>query len=286
MLEKFNNNNWFKRFELEPFPEPELIELRHPVLLCHGYGAFASLVKPSPLYDIAIWIRSHGVRAFAPNIVPYATIETRAREWEILIDTLCETYGHPKFNIVAHSMGGLDIRYALTKLDIGEHVESFTTVSTPHRGTSLAELILKTPDLVQERLADFFDWMGDRVYPKTKSDAVGSVQQLTPGYLEEVFNREITDRESIPYYSYSAAVGKGTEQPIETILRFQHNHLYEQEGCNDGFVSVESSTWAEHIGTAPISHLEQMNLRTDNNRIELVKSFWKGVLTMLEQRGH
>lgn len=286
MLERFNGKKWLKKFELEPFPEPELIELRHPVLLCHGYGAFASLVKPSPLYDIAIWIRSHGIRAFAPNIVPYATIETRAQEWKVLINELAERYGHEKFNIVAHSMGGLDIRYALSRLDIGDRVESFTTVSTPHHGTSLAELILRTPDLVQERLADFFDWMGDRVYPKTKSDAVGSVQQLTRTYIQEVFNPDIKDLNRLPYYSYSSAIGKGTAEPIETILRFQHTHLFEQEGPNDGFVSVTSAKWGEHIETAPLSHLEQMNLRTDDSRTELVKSFWKNVMKMLERRGH
>lgn len=286
MLERFNNKKWFKSFELDAFPEPELIHLKHPVLLCHGYGAFASLVKPSPLYDIAMWSRTHGVLSFAPNIVPYATIETRAKEWKSLIMKLSKEHGYQRLNIVAHSMGGLDIRYALSKLDIGSYVESLTTVSTPHHGTSLAELIMRTPDSVQERLGDFFDWMGDRVYPRTKSDAVGSVKQLTRRYVREQFNTKINDLETIPYYSYSAAVGKGTKESIETILRFQHNHLFEQEGLNDGFVSVESAKWGEHIETVPISHLEQMNLRTESNRLPVVKSFWKSVLKMLEEKGH
>ncbi|MDX1639830.1 MAG: alpha/beta hydrolase, partial [Balneolaceae bacterium] len=122
MLDQFNSDKWFKKFKLEAFPEPEYIRLEHPVLLCHGYGAFASLVKPSPLNDIALFMRSHGVLAFAPNIVPYAKIEIRSREWKTLIRQLSERYDIPKFNIIAHSMGGLDIRYALARLELERHV--------------------------------------------------------------------------------------------------------------------------------------------------------------------
>lgn len=285
MLDNFNSDKWFKKFELEAFPEPEYIRLKHPVLICHGYGAFASLVKPSPLYEIALFMRSHGVLAFAPNIVPYATIETRSREWKALIRQLSERYDIPKFNIIAHSMGGLDIRYALAKLDLERYVASFTTVATPHHGTSLAELVLKAPDSIQIKLADLFDWMGERVYPKTKSDAIGSVKQLTRSYVQERFNNEIRDLKSLPYYSFSAAVGKGTSSPVETVIRFQNNHIFDEEGINDGMVSAESAKWGEHIETAAISHLEQMSLRTDKNRVTIVKSFWMDVLETLEERG-
>ncbi|MDR8391754.1 alpha/beta hydrolase [Aliifodinibius sp. S!AR15-10] len=286
MLDQFNSDKWFKKFKLEAFPEPEYIELKHPVLLCHGYGAFASLVKPSPLNDIAMFMRSHGVLAFAPNIVPYAKIEIRSQEWKTLIQQLSERYDIAKFNVIAHSMGGLDIRYALSKLELERYVASFTTIATPHHGTSLAELALRAPDAIQGKLGDFFDWMGDRVYPKTKSDAIGSVKQLTRSYVRERFNNEIRNLESIPYYSFSAAVGKGTSAPIETMIRFQNNHIFEEEGINDGLVSAESAEWGEHIKTVSISHLEQMSLRTDKSRIPKVKSFWLDVLKTLKKRGY
>lgn len=285
MLDNFNSDKWFDKFKLAAFPEPEYIQLRHPVLLCHGYGAFASLVKPSPLYEIALFMRSHGVLAFAPNIVPYAKIEIRSREWKTLIKRLAEEHDISKFNIIAHSMGGLDIRYALSKLDLEPYVASFTTIATPHHGTSLAELVLRAPDTLQAKLGDFVDWMGDRVYPKTKSDAMGSVKQLTRSYVREQFNPEIEDLGSIPYYSFSAAVGKGTSSPIETVIRFQNNHIYDEEGVNDGMVSADSAKWGEHIKTAKISHLEQMSLRTDKERVPIVKDFWRDVLKTLQHRG-
>lgn len=286
MIERLDTNNWLQKFKLKEFPEPESVTLKHPVLLCHGYGAIASLVKPSPLYDVAILLRTHNVTAFAPNIVPYAKIETRAAGWVQLIKQLTHSSNYNKVNIIAHSMGGLDIRYALSKLDISDRVASVTTVSTPHRGTSLAELTLKTPETIRDKLADFLDWMGDNMYPQTKSDSVGSVEQLTRKYITEVFNPSVPNVSGIPYYSYTSAVGKETDQPIKVITRYQNNYIYEQEGINDGMVSVESGKWGEHIKTANISHLEQMNLRVKDERIPLYKSFWLDVIKMLEAKGH
>jgi len=286
MIERLDTNKLLKKFELSEFPEPEVIQLKHPILLCHGYGAIASLVKPSPLYDIALLLRSHNVLTYAPNIVPYAKIETRAQSWKRLIEELVESIPGGKVNIVAHSMGGLDIRYALSNLDIARHVASLTTISTPHRGTSLAELTLKTPEAIREKLADFLDWMGDRIYPHTKSDSVGSAAQLTRTYINEVFNPQTPNVDDIPYYSYTSAVGKGTSQPIRVIARYQNRHIFEEEGPNDGMVSVQSATWGEHIKTSNLSHLEQMNMRVKNDREIHFQSFWVEVAKMLEMKGH
>ncbi|TYP92699.1 triacylglycerol lipase [Fodinibius salinus] len=286
MIEQLNADKWLKRFELDEFPEPEVITLQHPILLCHGYGAIATLVKPSPLYDVSMLLRSHNVLAFAPNIVPYAKIETRAESWVQVIENLAEKSTTGKINIIAHSMGGLDIRYALSKLGIAEHVASFTTVSTPHRGTSLAELTLKTPNAIRDKMADFLDWMGDRIYPKIKSDSVGSAEQLTRQYASEVFNPEIKDVPGIPYYSYSSAVGKGTQNPIRVIARYQNKHIFEEEGPNDGMVSVKSAKWGEHIKTCGLSHLEQLDMRLKDDRKPIYKKFWVDIAKTLQKKGH
>lgn len=286
MLEQFDTDLWLSKLELEEFPGPKAICLKYPVLLCHGYGAIASLVKPSPLYDVAMLLRSHNVPSFAPNIVPYAKIETRAQGWVHSIHELTSKQKYEKVNIIAHSMGGLDMRYALSELDIAHKVASFTTVSTPHHGTSLAELTLRTPDAIRDKLADFLDWMGDHIYPKTKSDSVGSAVQLTRRYITEEFNPKITNVPDIPYYSYSSAVGKGTSVPIRVISRYQNNHIYEQEGINDGMVSVESAKWGQHIKTSSLSHLEQMHVRVKGDREEIYQSFWLGIVEMLEEQGH
>lgn len=286
MIERMDTDKWLKKYQLSEFPEPEKVTLKYPVLLCHGYGALATLLKPSPLYDAAMLMRTHNVPAFAPNIVPYATIETRAEGWARVIEKLLEKLDADRINIVAHSMGGLDIRHALAKLDIAGSTESLTTVCTPHRGTSLAELALKTPDTIRDKIGDFLDWMGNNLYPRTESDSLGSVEQLTRQYITEVFNPSIPDPEDIPCYSFTSAVGRGTDHPIMVITRYQNNFIYEEEGINDGFVSVESGKWGEHIKTGSISHLEQINLRIKDDRKDLFKTFWLDVIKMLEEKGH
>ncbi|HYW35229.1 MAG TPA: alpha/beta fold hydrolase [Balneolaceae bacterium] len=286
MLEVFSSNRWSSKLELKEFPEPEIVHLNHPVLVCHGYGALAGLVKPSPLYDVALLMRSHNVLAFAPNIVSYAKIETRAARWMRLIHKVKERTGAEKLNVVAHSMGGLDMRYALSKLDAAPHVASLTTISTPHRGTSLAELALNTPDRIRDKIGDFLEWVGDRFVPTDKSDAIGAARQLTRIYINNEFNPEITDVPGVSYYSYSSAVGRGTDQPIKVISRYQNNHIYEHEGLNDGMVSVESSKWGEHIKTLNLSHLEQINLRVREERKHLFEAFCLEVIKMLEAKGH
>ncbi|MGF1670985.1 MAG: esterase/lipase family protein [Balneolaceae bacterium] len=274
-----------KKFKLQEFPQPEIIQLKYPVLMCHGYGAIAGLVKPSLLHDPCILLRQHGVIAFSPNIVPYATIETRAKQWADRIHQLKDRYGFEKMNVVAHSMGGLDMRYAISKLDIADSVTSLTTISTPHQGTSLADFVLSTPELVKDKLAEFFDWFGDNIYPSAKSDAISAVKQLSCDYVRQEFNSLIKNADDIQYFSVSAAVGKGTKAPLNSLFRFQNQYIFQHEGINDSFVSVESAKWGEHLKTVSISHLEQTNIRVAKDRLELVNKFWISIIRHLADKG-
>lgn len=281
-----DRNTLLKRFELKEYPQPELIKLKYPVFLCHGYGAIGSVVKSGPMHEPCMEIRRHGVAAIAPNIVPYGRIETRAENWVRLIREFCTEHGYEKVNVIAHSMGGLDMRYALSKMDVAEHVASLTTLATPHHGSSLADLVLKAPEIVTEKLSEIVDWFGDNVYPKTKNDALGAVEQLTTTYVKEEFNPNTPDVESVAYYSYSAAVGKGTQHSINPVLRFQNTQIYDKEGINDSFVSVESAKWGNHLETIALSHLSQLYLQMNKETKVTYHQFWWNVLQTLAENGH
>lgn len=275
-----------KRFELKEYPQPELLKTKYPIFLCHGYGAIGSVINSGPLHDPCMEIRGHGIPAIAPNIVPYARIETRAENWVRLIRNFCKEHRYEKVNVVAHSMGGLDMRCALTKTNIADRVESLTTITTPHHGSSLADLILKAPELLTEKLSVMFDWFGDNMYPKTKSDALGSLEQLTRAYTTEVFNPDHPNLDEVAYYSYSAGVGKGTDYSINPVLKFQNNQIYEKEGPNDAFVSVESAKWGTHLETVPLSHLSQIHVQMNKESQKIYEQFWLNVLKKLAENGH
>ena len=51
-------------------------------------------------------------------------------------DPVSET-GCGELNIIAHSKGGLDIRYAMSYCGIGGMIASVTTINTPHRGRKI-----------------------------------------------------------------------------------------------------------------------------------------------------
>jgi len=280
-MKLIETQKFLKRLELQEFPQPEVVPLKYPVLLCHGYGALASVVKPSPMHEVCMYLRQHGIIAFAPNIVPYAKIETRAEQWVVRILQLRDKYKFEKMNVIAHSMAGLDMRYALLHSDIHQHVASLTTLATPHLGTSLAELILNTPGKVRDKLGEVFDWFGNSMYPKGESDAVGAVRQLTRQYIQEEFNSAHADRPNIKYYSYGASVGKGTDHPLNAIYRYQNQYIFDHEGPNDSFVSEESARWGKYIKTIPLSHLEQIKLTISKDRVQIFEQFWFDVATLL-----
>ncbi|MGM0743676.1 lipase family alpha/beta hydrolase [Rhodohalobacter sp.] len=273
---------YLKKLKLDEFPQPDIIQLNHPVLLCHGYGSMSMLMKPSPMHDSCLRLRSFGIQAFAPNIVPYATIEIRASQWSERIKQLQEKYGYEKFNVIAHSMGGLDMRYAIHNLGISSSVASLTTVATPHHGTSLAEIVLTTPELLKEKLNELMNWFGENVFPDQKSNAVAAVEQLTRNYIKETFNPSTPNHEDIQYFSISACVGKGTKYPLNPILRLQNQLIYQKEGVNDSFVTADSAVWGEHIGEYSLSHLEQIDLQVSKERKPLVNQMWLDIAKTLK----
>ncbi len=274
-----------KRLLLEEFPQPGIIRTKYPIFLCHGFGAIGSLVKPSPLHDPCMLMRKHGLVAFAPNVVPYAPIETRAKNWVRLIRQVCNKHGFEKVNVIAHSMGGLDIRHALCHLEIQDKVASLTTLATPHRGTYLADLVLKTPELISEKIGDIVDWFGNSVYPLEKSEVLNSVEQLCRESVQGNFNLENPNLDGFPYFSYSAAVGKGTNYSLNPVFIFQNTQIYTQENINDSFVSVDSAKWGTHLGTVNLSHMNQINVQVGKEAKSRYYDFWIGSVKKLAEMG-
>ncbi|MCQ5134484.1 esterase/lipase family protein, partial [Coprococcus eutactus] len=50
------------------------------------------------------------------------------------IKQIIQETGCGKVNLIAHSKGGLDSRYAISMLGMAPYVASLTTINTPHRG--------------------------------------------------------------------------------------------------------------------------------------------------------
>src|SRR5688500_19375202 len=131
-------------FRLYPYPAMTPIVLHHGLL---GYGD----IKLGPLkltyfrgIDRAITELGHPL--IISRVHPTGSIERRARELkEVLLRQLkaLDVDERERVVILAHSMGGLDARYMISKLGMDDRVAALVTITTPHRGSPYADWCLR-----------------------------------------------------------------------------------------------------------------------------------------------
>lgn len=274
-----------KLVRLEPFPQPPLVYLRHPVVLLHGFGVMAGLQRKGHLHEEALHLRLHGIRAYAPNVAPYHTVPFRAAMWqERIAHILAETRAE-RLNLIAHSMGGLDARYLISRMGLHPVVASLITVSTPHHGSSLADFVLEQPERIRDLMTDVSNWMGTAALADTEADFLQAVQELRPAYVQETFNPAVPDMPGVYYGSYAGQAGEGTDSPINPFMRLFNYQIFKREGINDGFVSVASAQWGTFLGTIAADHTQQVGLPfTPRSRFRS-KDFYLSIVRLLAQEG-
>jgi triacylglycerol lipase len=176
-----------------------------------------------------------------PDVPPNGSIEVRANA---LVEAVARFQfpdpGAP-IHIIAHSMGGLDARYALHKniSGLAGRVASLSTIATPHHGSPIADFLVgAAPEVVETRRV---------VYETLRRAAqdlgmeAGGLGNLTTDYAAQ-FNQAHPDIGSIPCYCYA---GNGVESYVMRPLHLyiEHRGQNEQERANDGLVSVASASW-------------------------------------------
>ncbi|MGC2697605.1 MAG: alpha/beta fold hydrolase [Candidatus Angelobacter sp.] len=87
-----------------------------------------------------------GLPAHFPNaLFPTTAIDAHVRDRaKTLATEINRRFPDGEIHIIAHSMGGLDSRYLLSKnlLGLAGRVKSLSTISTPHWGSPVADLVL------------------------------------------------------------------------------------------------------------------------------------------------
>jgi len=130
--------------------EPAGKKAKHAIVLAHGFMGTDSQ-DPSAtniwaFYRLADALRKDGHVVHEARVQPFNSPAVRAVELAKHVDqALGECRAKPgcdatKVNIVAHSMGGLDARHLVSSLGYGDRVASLTTISTPHRGSFIADV--------------------------------------------------------------------------------------------------------------------------------------------------
>lgn len=218
-----------------------------PVVLVHGFFGFDRIGVPGVrlhyFRGIVRHLESLGYHAHAVKLPAVGSVPERAR---VLVEKI-EALGHERVDIIAHSLGGLDARYAIAHLGLASKVRSLVTIGTPHRGTPLASLAVKGPLRLARKLVAALGM------------PMNGIDWLTPEALER-FNKEVPD---VPGVRYACVVGGIREAGASVALALAPVHAYLRRvaGPNDGVVPIASQYWGEVLAEIEADHWEQVGWR-------------------------
>lgn len=265
--------------------------LKYPILLVHGMG-FRDRKILNYWGRIPEYIEKRGCKVYYGNQDSNASIEENGKMLAERIGEILKETGTQKLNVIAHSKGGLDIRYAISSLGMEDSIASLTTLSTPHLGSKTVERLLHLPDFLIRFVAKCTDiWMkilGDRT-----PDTYSVFHSLSTQGAEK-FNSENPNSDTVYYQSY-AFVMKHFYSDI--FLWFPSLVVKLCEGDNDGLLSPDSVKWGEFQGIIKsssnrgISHCDEVDLRRrhftkkQGDGIGDIIQLYEDILNKLEEKG-
>ena len=233
---------WSRRARLrDRIPARRAPRLRHPVILAHGMLGFDEIAVAGRRHQyfrkITDALSGLDAKFHTPRVPAAAPIAVRAEQLRALVDEL----PGERVNVIAHSMGGLDARYAISRLGLRDRVASLVTIGTPHQGTPVADLGAGiVPAGVSRALSRVLD--------------VRALHDLTTDALER-FNREVPDA---PGVAYCSVVGRSVLTQTNPLLWPSHAYLSARSGANDGLVPSASQGWGKVIREVEADHWAQI----------------------------
>lgn len=244
-------------------------KLEYPVVLAHGIMGFDQVTIAGRTNEYFRGVPAHltrlGAKVYAFRVQPSASIAARAEELARMVASI----DAEKVNIIAHSMGGLDARYAISRLQLASKVASLTTIATPHRGTPLADFgtgVFGNGEAIRKLLMSL-------------GLPVDGFFDLTTASMAR-FNEQVPDAREVVYASYVGRAN-GTLRGMNPLLIPTHRFLLDRGGENDGMVPVESQTWGELLGTIEADHWAQIGWSKDFD----APAFYEQIVEELKQRG-
>lgn len=261
---------------------------KYPILLVHGV-----FFRDSKLLNywgrVPAELEKNGAVIYYGEQQSASSVSDSAKELAERIESIVKETGCEKVNIIAHSKGGLDSRYAISKLGSDKYVASLTTINTPHRGCIFAEYLLgKAPEKLVRTIENTYN-AAFRKLGDPDPDFMAAVKNLTNSFCEE-FNREVPDAKGVMYQSF------GSKSARARSGRFPLNVSYpvvkKFDGDNDGLVALTSAEWGEKFtplypaGKRGITHADVIDLNREDFKGFDVREFYVQVAAELKRRGY
>lgn len=268
--------------------EKRICQTKYPILMVHGI-----FFRDWQIFNY--WGRipkelvRNGAQVFYAHQQSANTIEYSAQEIAVSIREIIETTGAQKVNIIAHSKGGLDSRYAISKLGMDKYVASLTTINTPHRGCKWVDKVLKSApksfaDMLDRKYNSLFTKLGD----KDPHFLLG-VNALTYASCER-FNELTPNMPGVKYHSIMSRMSTPLSAGFPLNMGYFFCKPYDKNG-NDGLVCVESGLYGESTSLIPdtkrrgISHGDVIDLMRENIDGFDVREFYVELVQKLKEQG-
>ncbi len=220
---------------------------RHPLVMLHGIAGFDAIGVPGFKREyfrgIVDYLEDRGAVIYRPVLPSMAPVADRAEKLAAFLRDLPVD----KVNIIAHSMGGLDARYAIAKLGVAGKVACLITVGTPHRGSPLAKL-------KDNPLAAIVRKLAAGLGVNTAGFDGLTVEAMTQ------FNATVRDDDTVLYAS--VVTYSDTRTGINPLLIPTQKLLSAKWGRNDGVVPTSSQSWGEIWLELECDHYDQIGWST------------------------
>lgn len=265
----------------------EICKTKYPIVFVHGI-----FFRDSRLFNywgrIPSTLKLHGATVYYGQHQSALTVKESARELYYRIKLIVERSGCEKVNVIAHSKGGLDCRYAISEFGLAPYVASLTTVNTPHRGCIFAERLLDAvPEKVKNRVATVYNATLKLIGDETP-DFLAAVSDLTAESC-----KRLNDTLSFPDSIYGQSVGSVLEHPRkgQFPLNLSYRYVKGFDGENDGLVGEASFAFGEKYtllrteGKRGISHGDMIDLNRENIKDFDVRAFYTSLVSDLKEKG-
>ena len=259
------------------------METKYPIILVHGI-MIKDLFFLKSFGQIDRILRIEGFKVFKSKIDGVGTIESNAEMLKQEILGICGDLGVDKVNIIAHSKGGLDSKYMIQNLNMEDHVASFTTLCTPHKGSPMASWFLKWPRWMLKFLAFWIDFWY-RLFGDKHPNSLKVCEQLALVDSIEKESNIISDK--IYCQSYSTTLKRSRDNFLMGIPLMFARH-YEKDKSSDGLVSNDSAKFGDYHGDAidgSISHSDIIDLLANKKKKDRIYAFYSFICEDLKNHG-
>ena len=267
--------------------EEKICATKYPILMVHGVF-FRDSRYLNYWGRIPQELEKNGAVIYYGNHQSAASVEDSGKELLERIKEIIDKTGCEKVNIIAHSKGGLDCRYAISALKGAPYIASLTTINTPHRGCEFADYLLsKVPEKQKEAIARTYN-AALRKLGDFNPDFLAAVNDLTAEACRKR-NEFLPDVEGVYYQSTGSRlnVASGGRFP----LNLTHKLVKYFDGANDGLVGEKSFAWGQYQGCLTvngkrgISHGDMIDLNRENLPEFDVREFYVQLVHKLKEQG-